>query len=139
MLVGMLIPEHATAIDLDVPPDLEAVADADAFDRIVSNLLTNAFRYGEAPVVVKAELRDRHFRLAVEDRGHGVAPEFVPQMFECFTRSEGSTGSVRGAGLGLSIAQSYAHAHGGDLIYRPAEPCGAHFELVLPRGNMAAD
>lgn len=138
-LVGVLIPEHVAAIDVDVPPDLEAVADADAFDRIVSNLLTNAFRYGDAPVVVQAELRDRHFRLAVEDRGRGVTPEFVPQMFERFTRSEGSTTSVGGAGLGLSIAQSYAQAHGGDLMYRPAVPHGARFELVLPRGNVAAD
>jgi signal transduction histidine kinase len=38
-----------------------------------------------------------------------------------------------GAGLGLSIAQSYAQAHGGELLYAPAEPTGARFELVLPR------
>jgi signal transduction histidine kinase len=138
-LVATLVPEHAVSIDVDVSPELEAVADVDAFDRILSNLLTNAFRYGAAPVVVHAELRDRFFRLAVEDRGRGVTPDFVPQLFERFTRSERSRNTVQGAGLGLSIAQSYAHAHGGDLIYTPAEPHGARFELVLPRGNVAAD
>ena len=51
------------------------------------NLVANALRYGEPPVIVRAEQRDRHFRLAVEDRGPGVPPEFVPDLFERFTRS----------------------------------------------------
>ena len=97
----------------------------------MANLVLNALRYGEPPVVVRAERQDRHFRLAVEDRGRGVAPEFVPNLFERFTRS-GSSRERTGTGLGLAIARSYAHAHGGDLVYRPAVPQGARFELVLP-------
>jgi signal transduction histidine kinase len=132
-LVAALVPEHAGSIAVEVPRELEADADLGAFDRIVSNLITNAFRYGEPPVTVRAEQRDRHFRLSIEDRGRGVKPEFVPQLFERFTRSDVSGGSAHGAGLGLSIAQSFAQAHGGELIYTPAEPHGARFEVVLPR------
>ena len=84
---------------------------------------------------ISAEQRDRHFRLAVEDRGRGVNPDFVPQLFERFSRSGESTEMTQGAGLGLSIAQSFAHAQGGDLIYSPATPHGARFELVLPRAE----
>jgi signal transduction histidine kinase len=62
-----------------------------------------------------------------------VSTEFVPQLFERFSRSHASMAHSEGAGLGLSIAQSYAHAHGGELLYEPAEPTGARFELVLPR------
>jgi signal transduction histidine kinase len=131
-LVAALAPEHVSAIELAVPRELEAVADPSAFDRIVSNLITNAFRYGEPPVRISAEQRDRHFRLAVEDCGRGVSPEFVPQMFDRFTRSEESTSMSQGAGLGLSIAQSFAHAQGGDLLYSEAVPNGARFEFVLP-------
>jgi signal transduction histidine kinase len=43
---------------------------------------------------------------------------------------------MQGAGLGLSIAQSFAQAQGGDLIYHPAQPTGARFELVLPRADI---
>ena len=50
-------------------------------------------------------------------RGNGVAPEFVPDLFERFTRSEGSRSVAGGTGLGLAIARSYARAHGGDLVY----------------------
>ena len=134
-LVASLVPEHAAGIELIIPPELEAVSDLAAFDRIVSNLITNAFRYGDPPVKIQAERQDRHFRLAVEDSGSGVNPEFVPQLFERFTRSEESAKIAEGAGLGLSIAQSFARAQGGDLIYKPIQPSGARFELVLPYPN----
>ena len=134
-LVAGLVPEHAESIELEMPVELEAVTDPAAFDRIVSNLITNACRYGHPPVRIQAEQRDRHFRLAVEDHGEGVNPEFVPQLFDRFTRSEESAKVVQGAGLGLSIAQSFARAQGGDLIYRSVQPSGARFELVLPPVN----
>lgn len=131
-LVFTVAAERAGDVAIEAPPELEALADPEAFDRIVSNLITNAFRYGEAPVRIAAQQTDRHFRLTVEDRGPGVAPEFVPHLFERFTRSEASSTVAAGSGLGLSIAQAYAQAHGGDLFYESAEPRGARFELVLP-------
>jgi signal transduction histidine kinase len=120
------------AVRIDVPNDAVAVIDKNVLDRILSNLVTNAFRYGEPPVRVSAERRDNHLRVCVEDSGHGVAPEFVPNLFERFTRSEGSRASATGTGLGLAIARSYARAHGGDLVYEDAEPHGARFNVILP-------
>src|SRR5207253_3922290 len=109
-----------------------AVLDADAFDRIVSNLLANAVRHGAPPIVVSATRTADELQVTIEDRGPGVAQEFVGSLFERFTR--GPTDSSEGAGLGLSIAQTYARAHGGSLTYEPAEPNGARFRLVLPTG-----
>ena len=68
--------------------------------------------------------------MTIEDSGPGVAQEFVGSLFERFTR--GATASSEGAGLGLSIAQSYARAHGGTLRYEPVDPHGARFRLALP-------
>jgi len=123
------IPE---AVELDVPPEAVAIVDRHAVERIVSNLVTNAFRYGMPPVQVRATQTDRHLRLSVEDRGGGVPAEFVPDLFERFTRSDRSRQSASGTGLGLAIARSYARAHGGDLLYEDADPHGARFQLVLP-------
>jgi signal transduction histidine kinase len=123
------IPE---AVEVDVPPDTVAIVDRHAVERIVSNLVTNAFRYGMPPVHVRATQNDRHLRLSVEDRGGGVPAEFVPDLFERFTRSDRSRESASGTGLGLAIARSYARAHGGDLLYEDAVPHGARFQLVLP-------
>jgi two-component system, OmpR family, sensor histidine kinase MtrB len=115
-----------------VPTDLEANVDASAIEHVVSNLVTNALRYGAGPITVSAEASDRHIRIAVEDRGEGVQDEFVPFLFDRFQRSDRSRLSPGGTGLGLAIAQSYAQAHGGDLVYTPVEPRGARFELVIP-------
>jgi signal transduction histidine kinase len=119
-------------VDIEIADDAIAIADRNALERIVSNLVTNAFRYGQPPVTVRAERSDRHFRLTVEDCGRGVPSDFVPDLFERFSRSEGLRANAVGTGLGLAIARSYARAHGGDLLYEDASPHGARFQLVLP-------
>jgi signal transduction histidine kinase len=123
--------EQATEVEIDVDPHLVAELDPNALDRILSNLIVNALRYGDTPVVVSAQQNDRHFRLTVADCGEGVAPEFVPDLFERFTRSRGARARP-GTGLGLAIARSYAQAHRGDLVYERVDPHGARFQLVLP-------
>jgi signal transduction histidine kinase len=131
-LVRMLVNDRAEAVQIAVPPDLEASVDPIALDRMLSNLIANALRHGEPPVIVTAARRDTHLRLAVEDSGEGVRSEFVPRLFERFSRGPDSRGRTDGSGLGLAIAQAYARAHGGDIVYEPAVPHGARFELVLP-------
>lgn len=130
-IVAAVAPDHADKIRIAVPDELETQVDPDAFDRIVSNLVVNAFKYGAPPVTIAAEQKDTHFRLVVEDRGDGVGKDFVPRLFERFARADQQ--KKDGSGLGLAIAQSYANAHGGELVYGEAEPRGARFELVLPR------
>lgn len=130
-LVETVVGERKAEVEIDVPPDLVVEADPKAFDRILANLVINAVRYGRAPITITARQRDRHFRLTVEDRGSGVAREFVPRLFDPFSRGDERSGD--GSGLGLSIAKSYAQAHGGELVYESAHPHGARFELVLPR------
>jgi signal transduction histidine kinase len=122
-------------IELHIPDELTATVDQTVFERVVSNLLTNALRHGNAPIRVTASRHDRHFRIAVEDSGTGVAPDFVDDLFERFSRSADARARGLGSGLGLSIARSYARAHGGDLVYMEADPHGARFELVVPQNG----
>jgi signal transduction histidine kinase len=88
-------------VTIAVPPDLEAAVDPSALDRMLSNLIANALRHGKPPVTVMAARRDTHLRLAVEDRGQGVEREFVPLLFDRFTRSAsrvaGRTAPVSGS------------------------------------------
>jgi signal transduction histidine kinase len=121
--------ERERDVLIDVAEDIEVHADRLALERIMDNLVGNALRYGAPPVVVTAHPMDTYLRVSVEDEGDGVPPEVVPRLFERFER--GSIGE--GSGLGLSIAQAYARAHGGDLIYDRTEKGGARFELILPR------
>ncbi len=131
-LLLMAASDRLSDVELELDPTLEAYADPNAFDRVVSNLITNALRYGKPPVRVRGRRDDVSLVLTVEDSGNGVPSQFVPRLFERFTRDQGSAGTIVGSGLGLAIAQSYARAHGGDIVYSDAEPSGARFELVLP-------
>jgi signal transduction histidine kinase len=129
-IVRTVAGERSDEVTIDVPGDLRPQVDPVAFERIVGNLVTNALRYGRTPISVRAAQNDRHFRLSVEDHGDGVAPGFVPRLFDRFSREDGT--EVPGSGLGLSIAQAYAQAHGGQVFYEDASPHGARFQLVLP-------
>jgi signal transduction histidine kinase len=137
-LVRPLADTRPDSVTIAVPPDFEAVMDPTALDRMVSNLVANSIRHGEPPVTVTANGHDRHLRLAVEDRGAGVPREFVPRLFDRFARSAESR-SRGGSGLGLAIAQAYARAHGGEIVYEPAVPHGARFEVVLPLRGYTED
>ena len=131
-LMARIAGDRAPDVHLLMEPGNTVLADPVAFDRVAANLILNALRYGEPPVEVRAEQDDR-FRLIVEDHGPGVAPEFVPRLFERFTRSdEARREGSPGAGLGLAIANAYANAIGGELGYEAAEPSGARFTLSLP-------
>ncbi len=124
--------DRSADLTIDVPDDLRATVDPQAFDRVVSNLLVNARRHGGPPVVVTARRDGSDLDVVVEDRGAGVPSDFADRLFDRFTRL--ATNHGEGAGLGLAIARSYARAHGGTLTYEPANPHGARFRLVLPAG-----
>jgi signal transduction histidine kinase len=116
------------AVELAIPDDLAAVVDPLVLERVISNLVANAIRYGAPPIRIEAQQRDRHLRLAVEDEGPGIPEELEGRIFDRFARGEGESGH----GLGLAIARAYAQAHGGDLVYDPRAR-GARFELLIPQ------
>lgn len=116
------------AVELEIPEDLAAVVDPLVLERVVSNLVANAVRYGAPPIRIYAQQRDRHLRVAVEDSGPGVPKELEGRIFDRFARGGPDTGH----GLGLAIARAYAQAHGGDLVY-DSRPDGARFELLIPQ------
>jgi signal transduction histidine kinase len=116
------------AIELDIADDLAAVVDPLVLERVVSNLIANAARYGAPPIRIAAQQRDRHLRVSVEDAGPGIPEELEGRLFDRFARGHGETGH----GLGLAIARAYAQAHGGNLVYDPRAR-GARFELLIPQ------
>jgi signal transduction histidine kinase len=117
-------------VHVEADEGLAVIADRHVLERILSNLVANAVRHGRPPVRVTAAQSDRRLRISVEDEGDGVDPALIPRLFDRFERG---SPAGEGSGLGLSIAQAYARAHGGEIVYEPSPSGGARFELVLPR------
>lgn len=117
----------------DVPVDLKVWADTDHLCRILTNLLSNAAKYGAPPVSVSAEEVGGRVLVHVADEGRGVPPDFVPHLFEKFARStEAKMSGTEGTGLGLAIVAELARTNGGSAWYEPNSPRGSRFIVELP-------
>jgi len=104
-----------------------------ALKRCLSNLLSNAAKYGTSPSVA-IEDSESELVLRVLDDGPGIPPELLERVFEPFFRLEASRNiDTGGVGLGLSIARDIAQAHGGSLTLRNRTPHGLEATLRLPR------
>ncbi|WP_368671684.1 sensor histidine kinase [Corallococcus carmarthensis] len=103
-------------------------------DRVVTNLLSNALKFGRGhPVSVSVSALDvEHSRLRVRDEGVGIAPEAQRRVFERFER-ERSAKTEAGYGLGLYIARQLVEAHGGIIHLESVPGRGATFTVDLPR------
>ena len=131
-------------LDLNVPETLpiEVDGDPDRLQQILGNLLANAIKFtpagGSVDVTVQcvaaAATAAGRALITVTDTGQGIAPEFMPCLFERFRQADTSSRrSHCGLGLGLSIAQHLAIAHGGTIHARSAGlGRGASFTVELP-------
>lgn len=109
---------------------LAAYVNRAELSEMLVNLLENAFAYGRPPIEVRVAERDGRIKIRVDDAGPGVPADFVPRLFDRFTRDPGVERRTEGSGLGLWIVRSLARANGGEVSYEPGER-GAGFCLDL--------
>ena len=125
--------ERAAETRVAIDAGIAVVADPSHLQRILTNYLTNAFKYGKPPVQITAKTTDGWVEIRVCDRGDGVPDDFVPRLFARFARADTqTTRHERGSGLGLSIVQGLAQVNGGDVWYEPNRPTGSCFGVRLP-------
>ena len=104
-------------------------ADPLRLEQAITNLLSNAHKYGRPPVRVRIHPAGDHVAIEVSDAGDGVPPEFRPELFREFTRARSAVAT--GSGLGLYVVSTLAEAQGGTVSYAPGRPRGAVFTLSL--------
>jgi two-component system CheB/CheR fusion protein len=126
-------------------PEQPVILEADPvrIEQIVWNLISNAIKFTPARGRVSVTLRDegRHATLEVADTGRGIAPEFLPRLFEMFQQAEGRTTRAEGGlGIGLALVKHLVSLHGGRVTGDSAGPGrGSRFVVQLPAlGGMAA-
>lgn len=106
-------------------------ADADKLQRIIYNLLSNAFKHAMSEVRMDVKVTGAGLRATVTDDGRGMDPKDAERIFEAFFQTEEGI-RTGGAGLGLSIVKCFVEAHGGDVWVEPGPGKGATFGFYLP-------
>jgi len=120
---------------VSVPAGLIAVVDSGRIRQAVDNLIDNALRFAPRGTEVDlcAAMAGQKLVIEVRDRGPGFPPSFLPHAFERFARPDlGRARDAGGAGLGLSIVQAIAHAHGGRAVAGNRDGGGAVVRLEIP-------
>jgi heavy metal sensor kinase len=124
--------ELGMAVDARAVDGLVVLGDATGLERVLDNLLDNALRFAPAGTSVDLSVSKDggRVRIAVADRGPGIAAGERSRVFERFHRAPGSRGP--GAGLGLAIARAVVDAHGGSISVTDTPGGGATFLVELP-------
>jgi len=118
-------------IEVDADAWLQIRADPLRLEQAVGNLVENALRHGKGAVTLQARAAGDRVELHVRDEGEGFPPEFLPRVFQRFTRAqEGRAGE--GTGLGLAIVATIADAHGGSASAANQPDGGADVTIWLP-------
>ena len=140
-----LAEEKSIVLELTRSPNVgEVIGDCDRLQQIVWNLLSNAIKFTpeEGKVEVRLESVGDEAQIQIIDNGIGIAPDFLPYVFDRFRQADSSTTrSYGGLGLGLAIVRHLVEQHGGkvDAENNPGE--GAKFTVALPlaQRNALAD
>ncbi|MBS7567057.1 response regulator [Mucilaginibacter sp. Bleaf8] len=118
-------------------PESMAYVDRQMWEKIVLNLLSNAFKYTlEGAITVSLQQEGNAAVLRVIDTGVGIPEKELPHMFERFHRVQNSAGRTHeGTGIGLSLVHELVHLHGGEITVSSTEGKGSTFMVKIPLGK----
>ena len=122
---------NVTALD-----SIHGTWDRFRIEQVLTNLLTNAMRYGSGkPVQIRLTRESGNALIQVQDDGIGIAPDDQARIFDRFERVSSGTGPS-GLGLGLFISRQIVEAHHGTIRVVSEKGCGSTFEVLLPIGPL---
>lgn len=125
-------------LETSVAPDAALIfGDSSRIQQIIWNLLSNAVKFTPAGghIGVTVEAVGQNVEIKIKDTGEGIAPEFLPYVFDRFRQQDSATTRRHsGLGLGLSIVKQLAEMHGGNVkVYSEGSGRGSTFTVTLPQ------
>jgi len=136
----ILAAERSIELRVDAPSSFICAIDAEKLQRVLMNLLSNAFKFAPmgGTIRCKMDIAKNELRLEVEDSGPGVKPELRSAIFERFRQGDGGVNrQFAGTGLGLAIAQEFVEMHKGRIEVLDSDLGGALFRVTLPAQRLS--
>ncbi len=110
--------------------------DRDLWERIVLNLISNAFKATlEGRIAIRLRAVDDAVELSVSDTGTGIPPDELERLFQRFHRIRTVARSYEGSGIGLALVKELTDLHGGEVLVRSVVGEGSEFTVRLPTGS----
>ena len=138
----VLAQERTIDYELEVPDGVVCAIDAEKLERVLMNLVSNAFKFvpDRGRIRCALQVTGQEVVIAVDDSGPGVKPELRRLIFERFRQGQGGANRrFGGTGLGLAIAKEFVEMHRGTLEVLDSSLGGARFELRLPNHRVHPD
>jgi PAS domain S-box-containing protein len=127
-----IIKQNGNQIICDFEPNVIAAVDRFRIEQVMTNLLTNAIKYGEGkPITITLKKHHQRVEFSICDQGMGIAQENQERIFARFERAVAAK-NISGLGLGLYISQQIVQSHNGQIIVKSAPHEGACFTVILP-------
>ncbi|MBW4470722.1 MAG: response regulator [Stenomitos rutilans HA7619-LM2] len=135
--VGLAAEAKSIQVEASLAPDVGLVSgDATRLQQVLWNLLSNAVKFTPTggQVSIRLERLDSSAQITVNDTGQGIAPNFLPYVFEYFRQADAATTrKFGGLGLGLAIVRQIVELHGGTVrVKSPGEGQGTTFVVQIP-------
>jgi signal transduction histidine kinase len=109
------------------------IGDPRRLAQVLENIIGNAVKYApQSPLFIRIYPETGFVHLSIEDHGAGIAPAYLPHLFERFFRSPEQTPNIHGSGLGLFICQQIVQAHSGQIYVTSEVGKGTIFHIRLP-------
>ena len=118
--------------------ELIANVDSEKIEKVVHNLLSNAFKFTttDGEVILSVKVVNKDCAIAVKDTGIGIAPAQLDKVFDRFYQVDSSqTRSYEGSGLGMALARELVELHKGTISVQSTEGKGTTFTVSVPLGN----
>jgi two-component system, chemotaxis family, CheB/CheR fusion protein len=133
----LLEPLHTIRLELPGGP-ITGLWDEGRLTQVFANVLGNAIKYSPAgsEIVVRVEDLGSVARVSVQDRGIGITPEELPNLFDRFYRVAATAHRAQGLGIGLHVAKVLVEAHGGSIAVESVLGLGSTFRMTLPLDSL---
>ncbi len=132
----ILFADNHINLDMDIQDNLEVMGDHSHIERVIFNLLNNAFKYAPelSTVTLSAHTEDDSVIITIADEGPGISEVHQARLFDRFYRADDARARSEGggAGLGLAICKRIVEAHNGEISVESREGEGARFIVRLP-------
>jgi PAS domain S-box-containing protein len=134
VVARFVMENSAISISLELEPCLEGTWDRLRLDQVITNLVSNAIKYGrEKPIAVSSSTKGGDALVRVQDNGIGISAQDLPRIFDQFGRAPTpSSASNPGLGMGLWITKQIVMAHGGTIRVESEDGRGSTFIVRLP-------